>query len=600
MADQVFPLISGATLILPFLSYLRRRSGDHQRTILNKRHWSLSGWPGASHASRPCRLSNAAPPRQRRPPAPAPQPPNPSPRPGRRDKVLTSFKGRHTKTSTATRHRGQDPPRRQGRLEVRQLPVNREEDTHDPHDFGTRQRPAAPRRSTTRSPPPTGTAARPTTTRPTGSRTSTPHFMDLMFGEGESFKDFYLKQSNGRSSPRVTCPTGSPCPTTRRATAKPTASIDAQQPRYWTTSRTPPPPGTTRRRPRADRRQIKTYPRSSTGRPLRLRRRRRFNEPDGYIDHFQAIHAGEGEAAAAPGRDAIWSHPGTPTPPTPARPVRPATSRWRAARRPACGSVTTRPSPRTGPRRLRARVRSRPRSARPLRHRGRRQQHRLLDADERRLVAQPRHHSIGTTPLHGRVGEAAARLARLQGRAYGTDMTVKWPATWRARPTQALSSRCRAHVTPTTPPLRQASGGAARRQPQRHAPHGRPDGRQDLRVSLVRATSRRLRLPLREVSTDNGATGAVARRARPSRAQKSGTSRPTRARRSSSASASPLTVAFSEAFIDDIAVRHGAGARRRRGARGPPRVQIIDGTTTKQVQDVYYAETASTAATTRR
>jgi immune inhibitor A len=35
-----------------------------------------------------------------------------------------------------------------------------------------------------------------------------------------------------------------------------------------------------------------------------------FDEPDGYIDHFQAIHAGEGEEAGggAQGTDAIWSH----------------------------------------------------------------------------------------------------------------------------------------------------------------------------------------------------------------------------------------------------------------------------------------------------
>ncbi|HET6625341.1 MAG TPA: immune inhibitor A domain-containing protein, partial [Nocardioidaceae bacterium] len=32
-----------------------------------------------------------------------------------------------------------------------------------------------------------------------------------------------------------------------------------------------------------------------------------FDEPDGYIDHFQAIHAGEGEEAGAPAT-AIWSH----------------------------------------------------------------------------------------------------------------------------------------------------------------------------------------------------------------------------------------------------------------------------------------------------
>ena len=35
-----------------------------------------------------------------------------------------------------------------------------------------------------------------------------------------------------------------------------------------------------------------------------------FNEPDGYVDHFQAVHAGEGEDAGggAQGEDAIWSH----------------------------------------------------------------------------------------------------------------------------------------------------------------------------------------------------------------------------------------------------------------------------------------------------
>ena len=35
-----------------------------------------------------------------------------------------------------------------------------------------------------------------------------------------------------------------------------------------------------------------------------------FNEPDGYIDHFQAVHAGQGEetGGGAQGEDAIWSH----------------------------------------------------------------------------------------------------------------------------------------------------------------------------------------------------------------------------------------------------------------------------------------------------
>ena len=35
-----------------------------------------------------------------------------------------------------------------------------------------------------------------------------------------------------------------------------------------------------------------------------------FNEPDGYIDHMQFIHAGEGNEAGggSTGRPAIWSH----------------------------------------------------------------------------------------------------------------------------------------------------------------------------------------------------------------------------------------------------------------------------------------------------
>ena len=35
-----------------------------------------------------------------------------------------------------------------------------------------------------------------------------------------------------------------------------------------------------------------------------------FDEPDGYVDHFQIVHAGEGEetGGGAQGRDAVWSH----------------------------------------------------------------------------------------------------------------------------------------------------------------------------------------------------------------------------------------------------------------------------------------------------
>ena len=76
-----------------------------------------------------------------------------------------------------------------------------------------------------------------------------------------------------------------------------------------------------------------------------------FNESDGYIDHFQIVHAGEDESAgggAAGRRTPSGPTAGTRTAPTPARPARRATSS--AAPRsatPASGSATTPSSPRT-------------------------------------------------------------------------------------------------------------------------------------------------------------------------------------------------------------------------------------------------------------
>ena len=110
-----------------------------------------------------------------------------------------------------------------------------------------------------------------------------------------------------------------------------------------------------------------------------------FNEPDGYIDHFQIVHAGGDQADGDPwqGEDAIWSH------------------RWYAyvtdvgMTGPAqnllggtqigdtgiwVGDYTIQPE-NGGLSTLRPRVRPRPRPARPLRHRRRRERRRVLDAD---------------------------------------------------------------------------------------------------------------------------------------------------------------------------------------------------------------------------
>ena len=131
-----------------------------------------------------------------------------------------------------------------------------------------------------------------------------------MFGGGESFKNFYTKQSNGRflgQGRRVRL--GQGALQRGRATA-PTTISDAST--TGRSSGTPPPRGTTpRSRPASRRREIKAYlAQFDKVDRYDFDGDGNFTEPDGYIDHFQAIHAGEGEEAGggAQGADAIWSH----------------------------------------------------------------------------------------------------------------------------------------------------------------------------------------------------------------------------------------------------------------------------------------------------
>ena len=135
------------------------------------------------------------------------------------------------------------------------------------------------------------------------------HYQDMMFGEGESFKDFYLKQSNGRflakgdvsdwvsvpynearygsnkgSQSRTYWPFIEDTATAWYEDQKAAGKSDAEIKDYL-----------------AQFDKVDRYDYDGDG---------NFNEPDGYIDHFQAIHAGEGEEAGggAQGADAIWSH----------------------------------------------------------------------------------------------------------------------------------------------------------------------------------------------------------------------------------------------------------------------------------------------------
>ena len=74
-----------------------------------------------------------------------------------------------------------------------------------------------------------------------------------------------------------------------------------------------------------------------------------FNEPDGYIDHFQIVHAGGDEADGDPiqGEDAIWSHRWYAFQTTRDRPGGQQGRRHARSATPASGSATTRSSPRT-------------------------------------------------------------------------------------------------------------------------------------------------------------------------------------------------------------------------------------------------------------
>ena len=134
--------------------------------------------------------------------------------------------------------------------------------------------------------------------------------MDMMFGDGESFKDFYLKQSNGRFLAKGDVSDWVKVPYNE---ARYGSNTVPQSNGYWAYI------NDTAQAWYADQKaqgkttaQIRRLPRSSSTRSTATTTTGdgNFNEPDGYIDHFQAIHAGEGEEAGggAQGTDAIWSH----------------------------------------------------------------------------------------------------------------------------------------------------------------------------------------------------------------------------------------------------------------------------------------------------
>jgi immune inhibitor A len=140
------------------------------------------------------------------------------------------------------------------------------------------------------------------------------HYLDMMFGTGESFRDFYLKQSNGRFlakgdvSDWVTVPYNESRYGHNPVDGDGTSESDG----YWNYIKdTATAWYDAQKKAGKSDAEIKTY-------LAQFDKVDRydydgdgvFNEPDGYIDHFQAIHAGEGEEAGGgkEGEDAIWSH----------------------------------------------------------------------------------------------------------------------------------------------------------------------------------------------------------------------------------------------------------------------------------------------------
>ena len=133
-----------------------------------------------------------------------------------------------------------------------------------------------------------------------------------MFGEGESFKDFYLKQSNGRFlakgdvSDWVTVPYNE-----ARYGHNPDKGDGTRGRRLLELHQGHRHRLVQRAEGRGqDRRRSRPTSRSSTRSTATTSTATASStSADGYIDHFQAIHAGEGEAGGgAQGEDAIWSH----------------------------------------------------------------------------------------------------------------------------------------------------------------------------------------------------------------------------------------------------------------------------------------------------
>jgi immune inhibitor A len=138
---------------------------------------------------------------------------------------------------------------------------------------------------------------------------NTAHYKELMFGSSTSFKDFYLKQSQGRFLAKGDVADWVQVPYNEaRYGSNELSDSETYWPfiedsvNAWYANEIK--MGKTKAQIATYLKQfdkVDRYDYDGDG---------NFTEPDGYIDHFQDIHAGEGEEAGggAQGEDAIWSH----------------------------------------------------------------------------------------------------------------------------------------------------------------------------------------------------------------------------------------------------------------------------------------------------
>ncbi|WP_427383164.1 immune inhibitor A domain-containing protein [Janibacter sp. G56] len=135
------------------------------------------------------------------------------------------------------------------------------------------------------------------------------HYQDLMFGDGESFQDFYEKQSNGRFLAKGDVSDWVKVPFNEaRYGSNKISDAQGAWPFIRDTAKAWYDDQLAQGKSAAEVAEylkqfdkVDRYDFDGDG---------DFAESDGYIDHFQAVHAGEGEEAGggAEGEDAIWSH----------------------------------------------------------------------------------------------------------------------------------------------------------------------------------------------------------------------------------------------------------------------------------------------------